>query len=49
MKSRSLLERVGGLSGRWATALPQISAIVITVLGAGIAIEGLGACFLIGV
>jgi len=36
VRSRTLLERVGGFNGRWSNALPLASAIIVTVLGIGI-------------
>ncbi len=41
VRSRSLLERVGGFSSRWSRALPLASAVIITVLGIGIMLSGL--------
>ncbi|MEZ4731310.1 MAG: hypothetical protein R3E79_29680 [Caldilineaceae bacterium] len=36
VRSRALLERVGGFGGRWSNALPLASAVIVTVLGIGI-------------
>ena len=33
VRSRSLLERFGGLGSRWSSALPLGSAVIVTVLG----------------
>jgi len=41
VRSRSLLERFGGIGGRWSGALPLCSAVIVTALGAGIALNGL--------
>src|SRR5690349_558862 len=41
VRSRSLLERFGGASSRWSSALPLASAVIVTVLGAAIAVKGL--------
>ena len=41
VRSRSLVERFGGLSSRWSSALPLASAVIVTVLGVGIMLSGL--------
>jgi nickel/cobalt exporter len=41
VRSRGLIDRFGGLPTRWSTALPLVSAVIVTVLGAGIALRGL--------
>ena len=41
VRSRALVERVGGLGGRWSAALPLASAVIVTVLGIGITLGGL--------
>ena len=38
VRSRSLVERFGGLGGRWSRALPLVSAVIVTALGVGITI-----------
>lgn len=43
VRSRSLVERFGGLSSRWSSALPLASAVIVTVLGIGITLRGLTA------
>jgi nickel/cobalt transporter (NicO) family protein len=43
VRSRSLVERFGGISSRWSSALPLASAVIVTVLGVGITISGLAA------
>lgn len=49
VRSRSLVERLGGtgrMSRRWSRlsqALPLLSAVIVTMLGAGIALSGLAA------
>ena len=40
VRSRALLERVGGLGGRWSSALPLVSAVIVTLLGVGITLSG---------
>lgn len=39
VRSRSLLERFGGIGGRWSSILPLASAVIVTVLGVGITIS----------
>lgn len=41
VRSRSLVERFGGLGNRWSSALPLCSALIITILGFGIMSSGL--------
>lgn len=41
VRSRSLLVRVTPSDPRWSTAVPLVSAVVVTVLGAGILVGGL--------
>ena len=41
VRSKSLLDRVGGATGRWQTVLPLASAVIVTLLGLGIMIKGL--------
>ncbi len=43
VRARALLERFGGLGGRWSRALPLASAVMVTVLGIGIVLSGLTA------
>jgi ABC-type nickel/cobalt efflux system permease component RcnA len=41
VRSRSLIERFGGISSRFAHVLPLCSAMIVTVLGIGITLSGL--------
>lgn len=41
VRSRALLERFGGIGGRWSRALPLVSAVIVTALGVGITLSGL--------
>lgn len=41
VRSRSLLERFGGIASRWPKVLPLASTVTSTVLGVGITISGL--------
>jgi ABC-type nickel/cobalt efflux system permease component RcnA len=41
VRSKSLLDKVGGVGGRWQTLLPVVSAAIVTVLGLGIMLKGL--------
>ena len=41
VRSRSLVERFGGISSRWSSALPLWSAVIVTVLGIGMTLSGL--------
>ncbi len=41
VRSRALMERFGGMGGRWSKALPLVSAVIVTVLGLGITLGGL--------
>lgn len=41
VRSKSLLERVGSVGERWQTRLPVLSAMIVTLLGAGIMLKGL--------
>ena len=41
VRSRSLVERFGGAAGRWSSALPLFSALIVTALGLGITLSGL--------
>ncbi len=41
VRSRSLVERFGGFSGRFSSGLPLGSAVIVTVLGIGIVVSGL--------
>jgi ABC-type nickel/cobalt efflux system permease component RcnA len=41
VRSRSLVERFGGIGSRWNSALPLCSAVIVTVLGIGITLSGL--------
>ncbi len=41
VRSKSFLERLGSVGGRWQTALPLLSAVIVTLLGLGIVIKGL--------
>jgi len=40
VRSRSLVDRVGGLSGRLSTGLPLGSAFIVTILGIGFTLSG---------
>ena len=39
--SRTFVDRLGGLGSVWQRLLPLVSAIIVTLLGAGIALKGL--------
>ena len=41
VRSRSMMERGGGVGGRFGRLVPLVSAVVVTILGAGIALGGL--------
>lgn len=41
VRSRALLTRFGGLSGRWSQCLPLVSAAIVLLLGLGITMRGL--------
>ncbi len=41
VRSRSLVERVGGLGSRWSGGLPLGSAVIVTALGVGMTLTGL--------
>ncbi|HEY0733282.1 MAG TPA: hypothetical protein VGD69_00095 [Herpetosiphonaceae bacterium] len=41
VRSRALVERMGGLSSRWSRAIPLFSAVLVTALGLGITLSGL--------
>jgi len=41
VRSKSLLERLGGVGTRWQTTVPVISAAIVVVLGLGIMAKGL--------
>jgi ABC-type nickel/cobalt efflux system permease component RcnA len=41
VRSRSLVERLGGIGSRWSSALPLASALIVTTLGVGITLSGL--------
>ena len=41
VRSRSLLERFGGLGSRWSSDLPLGSAVIVTALGVGMMANGL--------
>jgi ABC-type nickel/cobalt efflux system permease component RcnA len=41
VRSRSLVERFGGIGDRWRSALPLCSAVIVTVLGIGMTLNGL--------
>ncbi len=43
VRSRSLVDRLGGVGSRWTTWLPLASAVIVTVLGASMAFGGLAA------
>jgi ABC-type nickel/cobalt efflux system permease component RcnA len=43
VRSRSLMERIGGAGGRWSSALPLASAVIVTILGIGMTLSGLAA------
>lgn len=40
VRSKSLLDRLGGAGGRWQKWLPLASAVIVTVLGLGIVAKG---------
>ncbi len=40
VRSKSLLDRPGGMGGRWQKWLPRASAMIVTVLGLGIVAKG---------
>ena len=41
VRSKSLLDKLGGVGGHWQTLLPVVSAAIVTVLGLGIMLKGL--------
>lgn len=41
VRSKALLDRLGGLGGYWQKWLPLISAVIVTVLGLGIVAKGM--------
>ena len=41
VRSRALLERLGGVGSGWSSALPLVSAVIVTALGVGITLGGL--------
>lgn len=41
VRSRALVERFGGMSKGWGSALPLASAVIVTALGLGIMLRGL--------
>ena len=41
VRARPLVDRLGGKSRRWSRALPFVSAVLVTVLGAGMTLSGL--------
>ena len=41
VRARALVERFGGVGGRWSTILPLASAALVTILGLGITLSGL--------
>jgi ABC-type nickel/cobalt efflux system permease component RcnA len=41
VRSRSLIDRFGGISSRWSKALPLVSAVIVTLLGIAITMSGL--------
>lgn len=40
VRSKALLERLGGVGGRWQHLLPMASAVIVTLLGLGIVVKG---------
>lgn len=42
VRSRSVIARFERIGTRWRTALPLISAVVVTLLGVGLVVKGLG-------
>jgi ABC-type nickel/cobalt efflux system permease component RcnA len=40
VRSTALLERLGGVGGRWQHLLPMASAVIVTLLGLGIVAKG---------
>ena len=43
VRSRTLVERIGGVNSRWISTLPLVSAVIVTLLGVGITLSGLAA------
>ncbi len=43
VRSHTLVERFGGLNRGWSSALPVVSAVIVTLLGVGITVNGLAA------
>lgn len=41
VRSKALLDRLGGVGGRWQKWLPLASAVIVTVLGLGIVAKGI--------
>jgi nickel/cobalt transporter (NicO) family protein len=41
VRSRSMVERFGGLDSRWSSALLLVSAVIVTALGVGIMLSGM--------
>lgn len=41
VRSRALLDRVGGAGSAWGRAVPLASAVIVTLLGLGITLGGL--------
>ena len=41
VRSRGLVDRLGGIGSRWSRALPLASAVIVTALGVGIMLSGL--------
>jgi nickel/cobalt transporter (NicO) family protein len=41
VRSRALVERVGGIGSRWSSALPLASAVLVTILDVGMTLSGL--------
>jgi nickel/cobalt exporter len=41
VRSKALLDRLGGVGGRWQKWLPLASAVVVTMLGLGIVVKGI--------
>jgi ABC-type nickel/cobalt efflux system permease component RcnA len=40
VRSKLILDRLGGLGGRWQKLLPIASAVIVTLLGVGLVAKG---------
>jgi ABC-type nickel/cobalt efflux system permease component RcnA len=43
VRSRALVDRLGGIGSRWSRAIPLYSAVLVTLLGVGLTVSGLAA------